>query len=92
MSELSDKLKSLGVKVGAQEIKPPEKTALSPLTLEQVLGGGLRQAVLADDWAQVAGLSAQVAEKVQSVKLPQRHRLGTPWVGAWAKLRQGKVS
>ena len=56
------------------------------------LGGGLRQAVLAEDWAQVAGLSAQVAEKVQSVKLPQRHRLGTPWVGAWARLRQGKIS
>jgi len=53
------------------------------------LGRGLRQAVLADDWAQVAGLSAQVAAKVQAVKLPQRHRLGTPWVGAWKRLRAG---
>ncbi|MBN2147339.1 MAG: hypothetical protein JW726_08115 [Anaerolineales bacterium] len=54
------------------------------------LGRGLRQAVLADDWAQVAGLSAQVAEKAQGVKLPQRHRLGEPWVGAWKRLRDGK--
>lgn len=51
------------------------------------LGVGLRQAVLADDWVQVAGLSAQVAEKVHSMTLPKRHGLGTPWVGAWKRLR-----
>ena len=47
----------------------------------------LRQALLAEDWPQVAALSVRVAEKLQNVKVPQRHKLGTPWVGAWKKLK-----
>lgn len=50
------------------------------------LGGAMRTALLADDWAGVARLAAQVAEKLNGIQLPQRHRLGTPWVGAYAKL------
>jgi hypothetical protein len=50
------------------------------------LGRAMRQAARVEDWAQVAGVAAQVAEKVQGMKLPQRHRLGTPWVGAWKSL------
>jgi len=30
-----------------------------------------------------------VAVRVQSVKLPERHRLGEPWQGAWKKLQAG---
>ena len=50
------------------------------------LGGAMRTALLADDWAGVARLAAQVAEKLNGIQLPQRHRMGTPWVGAYAKL------
>ena len=50
------------------------------------LGGQLKQALLADDWAQVAEVSAKVGEKVSGEHVPKRHRLGTPWVGAWEKL------
>lgn len=50
------------------------------------LGDKMRAAVLADDWASVAVLSAQIGQKLMGVKLPERHRLGTPWVGAWEKL------
>jgi len=50
------------------------------------LGGAMRTALLADDWTGVARLAAQVAEKLNGIQLPQRHRLGTPWVGAYAKL------
>jgi uncharacterized protein YprB with RNaseH-like and TPR domain len=39
VSELSDKLKSLGVKVGAQDVRPPEKPAAPPSDLEIILGG-----------------------------------------------------
>ena len=46
----------------------------------------MRSAMLLDDWAQVGILSAQVASKLGKVKIPVRHGLGTPWVGAWAKL------
>jgi hypothetical protein len=46
----------------------------------------MRAALLANDWAGVARLAAQVAEKLNGIQLPQRHRLGTPWVGAYTKL------
>jgi hypothetical protein len=54
----------------------------------KILGEKMRQALLTEDWAQVAASAVRVAEKLQSVKVPQRHRLGTPWVGAWDKLKQ----
>ena len=52
------------------------------------LSGKLKQAVLDEDWPSVAMLSAQVAEKVKSVDVPQRNRIGAPWVGAWVQLKQ----
>jgi len=46
----------------------------------------MRDALLKDDWATVALISAKVAQKLGKVTVPERHRLGTPWVGAWKKL------
>src|SRR5512140_3309855 len=43
-------------------------------------GKRLEQAVRADDWGTVAMTSAQVAQKLMKIDVPQRHRLGTPWV------------
>lgn len=53
------------------------------------LGQAMRQAVVAEDWGAVAGLAAQVGQKLVKVTLPARHRLGTPWVGAWQQLQRG---
>ena len=50
------------------------------------LGGKLRKALLAENWAEVAGLSVTVAQKLGSVEVSKNHRLGTPWVGAWNRL------
>ncbi len=47
----------------------------------------LEKALLAEDWAIVAVTSAKVAQKLNKVTVPEHHRLGTPWVGAWKKLR-----
>ncbi len=47
----------------------------------------MKQAVLADDWATVAMTAAQVAQKLMNVDVPVRHRLGTPWEGAWKLLK-----
>jgi hypothetical protein len=52
------------------------------------LGKAMRQAVLAEDWSRVAETAVQIAGKLGNVKVPQRHRLGTPWVGAMERLRQ----
>jgi hypothetical protein len=54
----------------------------------KIWGEKMQQALLTEDWAQVAAAAVRVAEKLQSVKVPQRHRLGTPWVGAWDKLKE----
>jgi hypothetical protein len=52
------------------------------------LSEAMRQAVLGDDWAGIAATAAEVAMKVRSIKVPQRHRLGAPWEGAYRKLSQ----
>ena len=52
----------------------------------QRLGITMKTAVLNEDWAVVAATMAEIAVKISTVKLPQRHKLGTPWVGAYTKL------
>jgi hypothetical protein len=47
----------------------------------------IRNAVLADDWGSVALAAGQIAEKLKDVKVPQRNRIGTPWDGAWERLK-----
>ncbi|HNR01231.1 MAG TPA: hypothetical protein PKK59_01710 [Anaerolineaceae bacterium] len=42
----------------------------------------LRKAFASEDWGTIAVTAAQVAQKLNKVVIPQRHRLGTPWVGA----------
>jgi hypothetical protein len=51
------------------------------------LGGKMRKAVLADDWAQVAQLSAAIAEKVKQTEVPKRHGFNAPWDGAYDRLQ-----
>lgn len=43
-------------------------------------------AVLVDDWASVAQASAISAQKLMKVAVPVRHKLGTPWIGAYQTL------
>lgn len=46
----------------------------------------LKTALLAEDWASVAMTSVKIAQKLNKVTVPDHHRLGTPWVGAWKKI------
>lgn len=43
----------------------------------------LREALISDDWAAVAIISAQVGQRFSNVNIPVRNRIGKPWVGAW---------
>jgi hypothetical protein len=52
------------------------------------IGLKMRKAVQEDDWAEIAKLSAQIGQKFSKVKVPVRHQLGTPWIGAWEKLKK----
>lgn len=55
----------------------------------QKLGSAMRSAVVNNDWGLVAVTAAQVAERLKDVDVPQRNRIGTPWVGAWDRLHNG---
>lgn len=51
-------------------------------------GNKMKTAVNQDDWGTIATLSIQIAQKLNNIKVSDRHRLGTPWVGAWDILNQ----
>lgn len=50
------------------------------------MGEKLKKAILDEDWGNVAILSAQIAQKLQKVQVSEKHRMGTPWVGAYKQL------
>ena len=52
------------------------------------LGTKMRQAVLVENWAEVAQFSVQVALKLGEIQIAKNHRMGMPWVGAWKKLQE----
>ena len=54
-----------------------------------ITGKALERALIDDDWQKIAMLCVKVGGQVQSIKLPKTHRLGTPWEGAWRRLRLG---
>lgn len=51
-----------------------------------LLGEKMRVAILNDDWSTVASTAVQIGQKLMKVKIPEHHRLGKPWVGAWKQL------
>ena len=55
------------------------------------LAAKMKSAVQADDWATVAMVSAQIAQKFGKVVIAQNHRLGKPWVGAYSQLGVSQV-
>jgi hypothetical protein len=48
----------------------------------------MRHAVKADNWANIALIAAQVAQKLNKITVPPGHRLGRPWEGAWDELKR----
>ena len=47
----------------------------------------MKTALLADDWATIAMLMPQIAQKFSKIVVSDNHRLGRPWTGAYQKLR-----
>ena len=46
----------------------------------------MKTAVLNDDWATIAMLMPQIAQKFSKIIVSENHRLGKPWVGAYLQL------
>ena len=51
----------------------------------------MKRALFSEDWAGIAMVTAQVAQKLKKVNVPLRHRLGKPWMGAWTELQKKMV-
>jgi len=49
------------------------------------LGREMRSALQTEDWGRIAATTARVAQKLGKITIPQRNRIGTPWVGAHEK-------
>lgn len=45
----------------------------------------LKNALLTQKWELVPGILVKIGGKLSDVKVSPRHRLGTPWVGAWTQ-------
>lgn len=50
----------------------------------------LRKTVLAEDAGEIAFHLAALGQRLKDVQVSERHRLGTPWKGAWAQLTSQK--
>lgn len=46
----------------------------------------MREAATKEDWGSVAMVAMQVAMKLQSIKVSEKHRMGRPWEGSWGRL------
>jgi len=46
----------------------------------------MKSAVLGDDWATIAMLMPQIAQRFSKIEVSDNHRLGKPWVGAYTLL------
>ena len=46
----------------------------------------MRRALNEDYWGTVAVTAALIAQKLSKITVPEKHRLGTPWLGAAKKM------
>jgi hypothetical protein len=50
----------------------------------------IKKALDEENWASLAGCIAKIGKKLSSIKIAEKNRLGTPWVGAWEKYKKQK--
>jgi hypothetical protein len=53
-----------------------------------ILGKDTLSALEAKDWARIANNAIKVGQKLSAVKVTERSRIGTPWVGAYQLLKK----
>jgi hypothetical protein len=82
VSELSDKLKALGVKVGAQDVRPARAPAAPPSNLELTLGGGRLQTRLGETYVVEARYPAGQPHGRARLALDSPRRVLAEWARA----------
>ena len=56
----------------------------------KLLADQMRPLVMAENYGELIPLMVQVLQALDSVKVSENHRLGSPWTGAWKELNEGK--
>ena len=56
----------------------------------KLLADQMRPLVMAENYGELIPLMVQVLQALDSVKVSENHRLGTPWTGAWKELNEEK--
>ena len=46
-----------------------------------------KDALLKEDWGTVASLAARTGQKLSTVKVAEKNRIGSPWKGAYQKIK-----
>jgi hypothetical protein len=55
------------------------------------LAGQMGEAVLLNDWHELALALPEIGQRLNNVKLPKRNTLGEPWVGGLAELKRRRA-
>ncbi|MBM4423951.1 MAG: hypothetical protein FJ030_11235 [Chloroflexi bacterium] len=58
----------------------------------QTVAAKVREAALLNDWGELALLMPEIANKLNTVKLPKSNTVGKPWTGALAELKKRGVA
>jgi len=77
MPSLSDQLKSLGVKVGAKDLKPPQAT--NPHTIERILGGSVTSTPMGETYLVESRHSLDYAQDASSLWTDQSLNVLAGW-------------
>ncbi len=54
----------------------------------KIIADQMRPLVLSENYGELIPLMVQVLQALESVKVSENHRLGTPWTGAWNELQR----
>ena len=57
----------------------------------KILADQMRPLVYAENYGELIPLMVQVLQALDSVKVSENHRLGTPWTGAWEELQRSQT-
>ncbi|MBR6090013.1 MAG: hypothetical protein IKP86_08780 [Anaerolineaceae bacterium] len=56
----------------------------------KIIADQMRPLVFSENYAELIPLMVQTLQALDSVKVSENHRLGTPWTGAWAELQKSQ--
>jgi hypothetical protein len=51
-------------------------------------GEELKGALLNQEWETIPDILVKISAKLSNIKVSPRHRLGSPWVGAWTRFKE----